>query len=313
MDREEFAMPKFVLRRGFLAVLVLLCLPYTIAHVEAATVFPADVLVVGSGSNNIAVFKRSGQLRSIVALPASSSQPLDIARAPNGEIFVSRDDGTVHRFDADLNLIGTWNWGISQFLYGITVGSDGLVYCSGTGASSVRIFAADGTFVRQLAVAGSTNLRDVEVIGNEVWVTNFTGPRIDVFNSSGTDVADLTAPTAPFGIHRAPNGDIWVAAQNSHELRRIDTSGATLLTFDADLGPFGSLSGQIRHFGIDPSDGRLFVSEYGGTRVDVYDGAGIYQDTLSDPSLSGPSGVVVIPLGSEIFSDGFESGNRLAW
>ena len=236
------------------------------------------------------IFDEAGSFKSQVSLPLGA-EALDIARAPNGEIFIARTDGTVHRFDASLNLLATWNSGVSA-QYGINIDSQGHVYAAGSGSSSVQIRDAAGVSVGTLTPSGTSNLRDVGFLGDEIWVTNFSGNRIDVFDATGSDVADLSAPSTPFGIHRAPDGDVWVVDQNGHEIRRIDQAGNTVLSFDADLGPFGPLGSQLRQFGVDPVSGRVFVPDTFGTRVDVYDGAGVHQFALSDASLSGPGGVI---------------------
>ena len=249
----------------------------------------AEIYVVGRNSDNIVVFDNSGVQMTSVPLPPGTGDPADIAQAPNGEFFVLRGGGSVHRFDSGLNFIETW----SSFgsAYGINVDETGMVYVAGSGSASVSVYDASGVLQTTLTPAGGSNLRDTVRVSGNTWISNFTGSKIDVIDGTGTDIGDIAAPSAPFGMQLAPNGDVWVVDQNTHEVRRITPAGTQAFTFDADNGPNGSIIGQLRYLGV-ASDGTVFIPRRDETRVDVYSDAGVHLMTLSDASLDGPDGIV---------------------
>jgi len=249
-----------------------------------------EVLVVSRNTNSVVVFDDSGSFVSSVALPASASEPRDIAQAPNGDVFVLRSDATVLRFDSSFNFVESWS--ASGQYYGINVDDAGLVYTAGSGSASVGVYDASGNLQMSLTPSGGSNLRDTVRVGAETWISNFTGGKIDRIDAGGTDVGDIAAPSAPFGMQKAPNGDVWVVDQNSHEVRRITPAGAQAFSFDADNGPNGAISDQLRYVGVGP-DGRLYVPHRDSNIVDVYDDAGTHLGTLTDENLDGPDGIVV--------------------
>lgn len=256
----------------------------------SANVAWADILVVSRNTNEIVVFDDSGSYSSTITLPAVAGFPGDIAQAPNGDIFVLRSDGTVQRFNSAGSFIESWV--AAGRYYGINVDDSGLVYAAGSGDVSVGVYDASGVLQNTLTPDGGSNLRDTVRVGANTWVTNFTGPKIDVLDAGGSDIGDVTSTDSPFGIALAPNGDIWQVAQNSHEIRRLSPAGANVFSFDGDNGPNGAIAGQLRYLGVGP-DGNLYIPHRDSNIVDVYTDTGAHLMTLTHPSLDGPDGILV--------------------
>lgn len=250
----------------------------------------ADIMVVARNSNDIVIFDDTGTYVSTLTLPAAESSPGDIAQAPNGDIFVLRSDGTVQRFDSGGNFIESWL--ASGRYYGINVDDSGLVYAAGSGDVAVGVYDASGVLQTTLTPSGGSNLRDTVRMGANTWVTNFTGPKIDVLDAGGADIGDVASTDSPFGIALAPNGDAWQVAQNSHEIRRISPAGALVFSFDGDDGPNGAIADQLRYLGVGP-DGNLYIPHRESNIVDVYTDTGTHLMTLTHPDLDGPDGILV--------------------
>jgi streptogramin lyase len=271
--------------RGTLITSMLVCSISLLAAPDAG----AEIYVIGRISDNVVVFDNSGVFLRSVALPAGSGEAEDIALAPSGDFFVLRNGGSVHRFDANLNLIETW----SSFgsAYGINVDESGFVYVAGSGSASVSVYSAGGVLQTTLTPAGGSNLRDTVRVAGNTWISNFTGSKLDILDGSGTDIGDVSAPFAPFGMQLAPNGDVWVVDQNDHTVRRFTPAGTQAFSFDADDGPNGAIADQLRYVGV-AADGTLYIPRRNETRVDVYSDSGLHLSTLSHASLSGPDGII---------------------
>lgn len=267
------------------------CLFTCLFFVFVANTAIANVYVVGGISDNIVVFDNAGGYLTSVALPSGSGSAGDIAQAPNGDFFVLRGGGSIHRFDSNLNFIETW----SSFspAYGINVDESGLVYVAGSGSPSVGVYNASGVLQASLTPSSSSNLRDSVRVNGNTWVSNFNGSKIDVFDAGGADIGDVSSPPSPFGMQKAPNGDVWVVDQDTHEVRRITPAGSQAFSFDADNGPNGGLTDQLRYVGVNPTGGQLYISRRDETRIDVYSETGVYQGVLSHASLNGPDGIIV--------------------
>jgi len=261
-----------------------------LAMAVISSIASADIMVVARNTNEVVIFDDAGSYVSTLALPAAGGSPGDIAQAPNGDIFVLRSDGTVQRFDSAGNFIESWL--ASGRYYGINVDDSGLVYAAGSGSDSVGVYTASGVLQTTLTPAGGSNLRDTVRMGANTWVTNFTGPKIDVLDAGGADIGDVASTDSPFGIALAPNGDAWQVAQNSHEIRRISPAGALVFSFDGDNGPNGAISSQLRYLGVGP-DGNLYIPHRDSNIVDVYTDTGTHLMTLTHADLDGPDGILV--------------------
>jgi sugar lactone lactonase YvrE len=90
--------------------------------------------------------------------PARLNQPMDVAVAANGDIFVAEGDhggtavGRISKFSADGTFIRSWGRpgsgeGELRIPHGITVGPDGRVYVADRGNHRVQIFDQDGKYL----------------------------------------------------------------------------------------------------------------------------------------------------------------------
>jgi len=250
----------------------------------------ADMLVVDRDNNTIVVFDDSGVYSRTVTLNAAPSTAADIAEAPNGDVFVNFSNGLVQRYDADLNFLASWPTFSTS--YGINVDSSGLVYLAGSGSASVHVYDAAGVEQTTLTPSGGSNLRDTVIVGGNVWISNFTGSKIDIL-SGGSDVGDIAVTATPFGMQTAPGGDVWLVDQNTHEVSHINSAGTTVFIFDADNGPNGPISDQLRYIGVNQVNGTLYIPRRDEGEIDVYTPTGTYVKTLTAPGMSGPDGILV--------------------
>ena len=206
------------------------------------------------GSGNCAASSANGRF----------ANPQGVAIDSSGNIWVvDYDNHRVEKF----NRSGTWLQSIG--------GVPPTFTCETAPSGSVPACAAgagNGQFNHPVSVA--IDSRD------NVWVTDYTGARVQEFNSSGTYLNSIsTHLTGPWGITIDASGNFWVAERGSESMREFNSSGVYQNTFD---GPNGSANGQFRQetdIAIDPS-GNLWVTDGTNQRVQKFDSTGTYLSQL---------------------------------
>ena len=134
-----------------------------------------------------------------------------------------------------------------------------------------------------------------------VYVAANNGHCIDVFNQHGTKLRTIGSNGSgdgqfsyPFDI--AVQGNmLYIADQSNNRVQKITTSGQFLSKF----GTPGSGDGQLntpRGICLD-QNGRIFVSEYSGNRVSVFESNGSFAYHITD-NLSYPWGLTFDPSGN---------------
>jgi len=162
-----------------------------------------------------------------------------------------------------------------QFLNprGVTVGPDGFVYVADAGNHRVQKFTADGEFV---AAWGRQSTLDSE------------SGRAQGFND-------------PWDVAVGPDGTVYVADTWNHRIQQLDAAGETFRAWGwfGQYGP-GDAAGQSAFYGprgvaFSPEDtgGRVYVSDTGNKRVQVFDpdggfisqwgGGGVLEGYLDEP------------------------------
>jgi sugar lactone lactonase YvrE len=146
-----------------------------------------------------------------------------VAFATDGSFFVAdTDHQRVLRFDADRKLVGSWGSfgpGEGQFVspFGLTVGSDGLVYVVDDPTCRVQVFEPSGAYVR--TVAGGAEFVDRctnnVVVGPDGTIFLASGGRgdpwrITVFDPSGAVLRRIGEGVLrePVLLARGPDGEI---------------------------------------------------------------------------------------------------------
>jgi tripartite motif-containing protein 71 len=211
------------------------------------------------------------------------AQPLDVAVAPDGKVWVADTPGRFHIFDSDGTYLETWGTrgsGPGQFRFTGSVGT-----------GTFFTFAPDGS----LYVADIFNHRiqrfgpDREYLGE--WQSAFGAP-------------DLW----PAGIAFEPDGTLMVAgAPFANDIQWFTPDGTFIERWDASGttdGPLGGPSDVAR----DPQ-GRLIVVEGDPARVRVFDQdrnqiAALDLSGQQPPAWSVPGDVEVDAAGNIYVSDG---------
>lgn len=163
-------------------------------------------------------------------------------------------------------------------------------------------------------------------VGDEIWVTNVLGHRIEIFDAAtgqhrraiGTRGGEPGEFGAPLGMARMPDGSVCV----------VDTLNARVQVFDAEgkfvrqIGGPGDLVGYFgrpKDVAVGP-DGTVFVTDAASQRVHAFDAEGrallafpelarSASDARHVGTLSVPGGVCVstsCPIQDPVLPDGFE-------
>ncbi|MFQ5805567.1 MAG: hypothetical protein ACE5I3_03845 [Phycisphaerae bacterium] len=190
------------------------------------------------------------------------------------------------------------------FAIDIAPNGDWLI-CHGGGV--VRTDASGNVLVRYTLEAGAFKPADVLAVGDEVWVTNLTAHRIEVFDAaSGEHVRALgergTGPGhfgLPRGLARTPDGQVCVVDMLNNRVQVLDTLGNWL----DNVGQPGNVVGcfgRPKEVAVGP-DGTIFVTDAFSQRVHAFapdrhpllafgePGSGIGELTL-------PSGIAVTEI-----------------
>jgi streptogramin lyase len=179
-------------------------------------------------------------------------------------------------------------------VYGVAFGPDGNLYCAVLSGEIVRVDPS----LTATSVMGSA-----QGLSNTVGVTfgpdgrmyvcnrNFGGTML-VATTDGVVLSTYTAPTgyAPSYATIAPNGHVLVSLYNSS-----DKDGIAEL--DADLRPVETFGqGSFTNYPANVVFGRngyMYVPDYGGNVVRVFDARRQEQDKLEPGTLSGPYGAAL--------------------
>ena len=136
----------------------------------------------------------------------------------------------------------------------------------------------------------------------DVYVAAFNGHFIDVFNQHGTKLRTISSSGSGDGQCNRPTdvalqGDVlYIVDQDNHRVQKLTISGQ----FISKFGTPGSEDGQLnspRGICLD-QDGRVFVSEYSGNRVSVFESDGSFAYHVTASNLNNPWGLTFDPSGN---------------
>lgn len=270
--------------------------------------FPRGVAVAADGSiyiveergHRLVKLNAAGEPQWTVGEPGQAGSdnshffgPQDVAVDPSGRVYTveSWDNHRVQIFNPNGTYYATLGtgWGTGNYQFknptGITIDGAGNIYVADSGNHRVQIYNSQRTYVATLGetgVSGSDN-------------AHFNWPTDVAVDASGT-------------IYVADEGNDRVQVFNSNR-QYVRTIGETGVSGD-DFGHFASWG--PHNLAVD-SQNRLYVSDSGNTRVQVFDSSGAYLTTIGGRRGTGTSrfshvkGIAVGPDGAvyaaEIFNN----------
>jgi len=201
----------------------------------------------------------------------------------------------------------------NHFVYPFGVGSDGSsVWVADTSANRALKFAADGTYLDQIGIAGDhlgAEGTTLEVVGDvavdsvgNIWVADMAAHHVDKFDSSGNYIetlGEIWAPGSdnshfeqPRSIAFDSNGFLYVSDTRNQRIQVFNSS----LNYVTTLGETGVTGSDNTHFynpnkiSIDASD-YLYVGDATNDRVQIFDVSStptiIYVTTLGESGVAG--------------------------
>ncbi len=200
--------------------------------------------------------------RRLDATDLGMGEPLGLAIAPSGEIYVTDLSDRVTRLDPTGAVIGSWGGtgsGPGQFDFtpastsenvhgSIGVGPDGSVYVSDFDNHRVQVFTADGVFIRQFGEIG-------------------TGPG---------------QFSIPFDLNADADGNVYVLDDGARNLTKFSPTGEVIWIVDASTSELLDGHGHSVAFdtqgrvvlAIDDNSKVVYLDPGDGTVVDSFDALG---------------------------------------
>lgn len=293
-------------------------------HPRGLTVGQNGLLYVADSLNHrIQVFDADGVLQNSwgtfevgergTATGGNFNQPWGIATGPDGNIYVA--DTWNHRvqvFTPEGEFVRAWGqlgqldaagnptdfWGPRD----VAVDSEGLVYVADTGNKRIRVYTAEGDWLRDIGSGGSAAGQLNEPVGlaissdGRLFVADTWNRRIQVFNTQGQYLMDWVV-SAWYGDQG--NRPYLALDETRGQLYLTDPDAARILVYDFNgrlLGSFGQPgqkdvpmnATQINVIGgiaID-AEGQVFVSDAGAARIlrfDAWDDVAVFQPEIVPP------------------------------
>ena len=272
-------------------------------------------------------------------------RPEGVSVAADGSIYIVEERG--HRL-VKLNAAGTPQWTVgypgqngtdNQHLFfpnDVAVDGSGRVYVADNCNNRVQIFTAAGAYSATLGTGWGTGNNQLEhpsgvtVDKNGyIYVADSQNQRVQIYSASRAYVATLGIPGVsgsdnahfndPRDVAVDTNGTIYVADQGNHRVQVFTASR----TFSRSIGEtgvtgndFGHLSSWGPHRLAVDAQNRIYVSDAGNQRVQVFDSTGAYLTTVGGASgtgsnqFSGPMGVAIGPDGALYVAD-YWNNNRI--
>lgn len=176
--------------------------------------------------------------------------------------------------------------------YGLAQDADGRVYSADASAGTVKVYSADGEFLRSIGrgYLSSPYGAAVDAAGN-VHVTESSG-RISTFGPDGTRLSSFQVDASfPFQI-AASGGYLFVTDIDARRVLKLTPEGEQVGSWGDAAGP-GRL---VSAYGIAARDGYVYVADYAAGAVRKYDLNGTHVadfTQVSGRAMAGPYGVSV--------------------
>ena len=258
-------------------------------------------------------------------------QPEGIAIGADGSIYIAENYG---RRLVKLAADGTPQWStpdipgvIGYSPNDVAVGQDGRVYLAAGWENKIRIYNPDGTLYASFGGGGNDNYHfdDPSGIGvapnGDIYVADRWNHRVQIYGpnwaykatmgvngQSGSDNSHFNGPT---DVAIDANGTIYVADEGNDRVQVFNSNRQYVRTIGG--GGTGNDFGHFNDWGphrlaVD-SQGRLYVSDTGNNRIQVFDSSGAYLTTIGGSwgtrsgQLRGPFGVAVDTNGNVYVTD----------
>lgn len=211
------------------------------------------------GQVNISDLKGNALLSfgSIGKAPGLLAAPKGLAVDLNGDIYIA-DSGNnrIQRFTSEGRFISSWGaygYGEQELIQPSGIAVDGrYVYVADTGKNRIVVFQKNGEFVR-------------------------------AFGKYGTLDTDFNQPV---GLALNARGHLIIADSQNDKIKTFTANGAYVSAW----GVRGDLPGQLlTPFGLAWSQGKIYVAEAGGHRIQVFDNEGKFLQQFSTPPEDLPS------------------------
>ncbi len=264
------------------------------------------VYVADTEHNRVVVTNGQGELVSVIGTPASGSladgalkQPWGLALGQDGNLYVADTwNNRIAVFSLDGTFLRSWGhegvpgtdtsgeamWGPRD----IKIGPDGNVYVADTGGKRVRVYAPDGTFLRDIGRGGSGIGELNEPVGlafnpisGELYVAESWNKRIQVFDLSGNSLRTFNVNmwfnnnqsyNRPY-LAVSPDGTLIYVTDmdDKHRIVAYNLSGQPVISFNQpdrlDSGVLGVRSPAGMAF---DATGRLYVVDADQAKVFVF-------------------------------------------
>jgi virginiamycin B lyase len=201
------------------------------------------------------------------------SRPHDVAPAPDGGVwYTAQSMGELGKLDPETGETYHIPLGAGSSPHGVIVGPDGHAWITDGGLNAIVRVHGETEEVTVYPLpdnTGYTNLNTAAFDGNGVlWFTGQSGIYGWLDPESG-DMEVFEAPRGrgPYGIAATPDGDIYYASLAGNHIARINLESGEATVLEPPTPNQGA-----RRVWSD-SRGRIWVSEWTGGNVTVYDPA----------------------------------------
>ncbi len=268
-----------------------------------------NVYVADTGNHRVQKFTGGGaflsQWGSLGSGAGQFNHPHGIAIGPQGNVYVAETgNNRVQKFTSEglfLTMWGSFGDGDGQFrhTHGLAVDGDGNVFVADRNQNRIQKFTSDGVFITAWGRSGAgdgefTSANGVAVDSQANVFVSDGSPRIQKFTNDGLFIASWGSAGAgagqfdlPRGLSTDEAGNVYVADRDNHRMQKFTGVG----DFVAAWGSSGVGAGQFNlPYAVRASGKELvYVADSGNNRVQKF------------------------RLNSDIFGDGFESGDTSFW